>query len=336
MIPFVEFVNNRFQPKEHLFMLRPEAGHAMPKVNNVVDLSQYPRWLRYGPQVFLEMYRAEKVIVHGLFDPRLIILLAFQPWLIRKTCWVIWGGDLYAYRNKNQNWKTKFREIFASRVIKNIPLITTTVPGDYELAKKWYRTKAKYIQNLMYPSHVIRATNPDKNTIKEQIFIQIGNSADPENNHKEIIDRLANLKNNNIIIFAPLSYGDKQYGDNISRYGKSIFGDKFIALRKLLSFEKYNEYLLNIDIVIFNHKRQQAMGNTIALLGFGKKVYLRSDVTPWPFFKNIGLSIFDSKGDISIEPLSSQEKNINRSICCKVFSESNLYESWVNVFSMVF
>ena len=41
-----------------------------------------------------------------------------------------------------------------------------------------------------------------------------------------------------------------------------------------MPFEKYLEFLSEIDIAIFAHKRQQAFGNIISLLGMGKKVYL--------------------------------------------------------------
>lgn len=38
-----------------------------------------------------------------------------------------------------------------------------------------------------------------------------------------------------------------------------------------MDFNEYINFLSTIDIAIFNHKRQQGMGNIITLLGMGKK-----------------------------------------------------------------
>lgn len=35
------------------------------------------------------------------------------------------------------------------------------------------------------------------------------------------------------------------------------------------------------------------MGNTITLLGLGKKVFMRSNVTQWDFFKSHGIAVYD-------------------------------------------
>jgi dTDP-N-acetylfucosamine:lipid II N-acetylfucosaminyltransferase len=279
------------------------------------------------------MYKAKKIILHGLFDPRLILLLAFQPWLIKKTCWAIWGGDLYSYRKKNINWSNWLKENFFKYMLaRKIPLITTTVPGDFQLAQYYYKTSAEYISNLMYPSHLARFNEVNNANKGKEVVIQIGNSADPENNHLEIIDKLEKFKNDNIKVYAPLSYGDKKYGDAISRYGKIKFGEKFVPMREILKFEEYNNYLSKIDIVIFNHKRQQAMGNTIGLLSYGKKVYLRKDITPWKFFKDMKLSIFDSTAELSMELLDEKTKDDNVKICREEFCEMKLFEAWDIIF----
>ena len=38
------------------------------------------------------MRNSDKVIPHGLFSPHLVFLLFGQPWLLKKSYWVIWGG----------------------------------------------------------------------------------------------------------------------------------------------------------------------------------------------------------------------------------------------------
>ena len=52
----------------------------------------------------------------------------------------------------------------------------------------------------------------------------------------------------------------------------------------LMSFDDYNKYLASIDIAIFHHDRQQAMGNVIGLISLGKKVVLKDSISSYEFF----------------------------------------------------
>ena len=84
--------------------------------------------------------------------------------------------------------------------------------------------------------------------------------------------------------------------------------------------DKYVEFLNNIDIAIFAHNRQQAMGNTISLLGMGKKVYMRHDITPCTFFSEIGVKVFDFN-NIDLETINSNVMNENIEIIKSSFSK---------------
>src|SRR6185437_8411116 len=232
---------------------------------------------------------------------------------------------------KSRDWK-RF-ELLRQFVIKRLPLITTTVPGDYLLARQWYGTKARYIQNIMYTSHISRRVLPCDDVEKDILVIQIGNSADPSNNHKEIIDKLSALRADNFVVYAPLSYGNKSYSDEIIAYGLSKLGDRFTPMTTFMPFEEYNEYLRRIDIVIFNHRRQQAMGNTIALLSLGKMVWLRSDVTPWNYLIDIGLNIYDSKSQFRLYRMPQDKKQENIALCKQVFSDDALLSAWKRIFN---
>jgi len=109
-----------------------------------------------------------------------------------------------------------------------------------------------------------------------------------------------------------------------------MFGDKFILLLNFMPFEKYIELLGQIDIAVFAHKRQQAMGNTITLLGLGKKVYMRSDVTPWKLFLELGVKIFDVE-NINFSQISPHEVELNNKIISKYFSTFRLTKQWSQI-----
>jgi hypothetical protein len=276
------------------------------------------------------MKDSDKVILHGLFDPKVILLLFFNRKVLKKTYWVLWGGDLYCYKFCPKNWKNKLRYFFLGSVIKNIGNIITYIKGDYCYAVEWFGSKANYHECIMYSSNLYKEYKaPSKQ--HSGINIQVGNSADPSNNHLEIFDKLEAFKEQDIKIYAPLSYGNQVYAKQVIAEGKKRFSDKFEALTEIMSFDQYLAFLGKIDIAVFNHKHQQAMGNTITLLGLGKKVYMRSDVTQWEFFKEHGMVIFDIE-NFKLTPMPKESAQTNILYTKDYFSEENYQQQLSEVF----
>lgn len=335
--PFIELIKENFNFEEHEFLLTGGMAEEELIKSKNVHLAKKGKLarLKHCFNALIKMHQADKVILHGLFDIYFVIILFFTPWLLKKCYWVMWGGDLYVYQLGERNWKWKVREFFRRPVIKNMGYFTTTVPGDFVLAQKWYGTKAKWIHNLMYPSHLCRDTGKTscKKEKNNNIFIQIGNSADPTNNHIEVIDKLEKYKNENIRVYCPLSYGSEAHKQSVIAYGKSILGDKFIPITEFMSFDDYNLYMACIDIAIFNHDRQQAMGNTIGLLSLGKKVVMKPTVTPFNFFTEIvDINIYTIDDASLLEPLSGKESLSNTYKIKDYFNKERLIENWMEVF----
>ena len=324
MIPFVEFVNQNFTPKDHVFMLNPEKGHSMPESENVFNLGKLPPAFRYFPR-FWGMYRAEKVILHGLFDPRLVLLLMLQPWLLKKCYWVIWGGDLYDHQLGKKTFKWKLREFYKQHTIRKMGHFITHIRGDYELAQQWYRAKGQWHECFMYPSNLYREY-PITPKPHEGINILLGNSASSSNNHLDALEKLRPFAGKNIRIYCPLSYGDAAYGDQIAEAGRVIFGDKFIPLREFMPFDEYLKFLSGMDIAIFNHNRQQGMGNITTLLGQGKCVAIRDNLTSKSFFDNLEIDLLsvDKIRDLSKDIKINTSKNVE--IISGYFSSKNLID----------
>ena len=84
----------------------------------------------------------------------------------------------------------------------------------------------------------------------------------------------------------------------------------------------YLDFLGDIDIAIFAHKRQQAMGNIITLLGLGKKIYIRNNISSWQFFKDIDVQLFNYP-NIKLDPLNNKIKEENIKTVKSFFSEEN-------------
>lgn len=316
---YIEFVDQNFDISKHRFMIvgKEKYEYGLTKKHPI-------EWLNKKGKFFALLsaaYQAEKIILHGLWIERINQFLFLQPWLLKKCYWVMWGGDFYV--PETQGWVKK-------QVIKKMGNLVTYLKGDYELAQKWYGAKGHYHECFMYPSNLYKEYDilPKAHDV---INIQIGNSADPTNNHLEILEMLVQYKDQNIKIFAPLSYGDMEYAKTIATRGKEMFGDKFTPLLQFMPFENYLELLGQIDIAVFAHKRQQAMGNTITLLGLGKKVYMRSDVTPWPFFMSIGVNVLDVE-QLDIKFLSEGEARRNKETISGYFSEKKLIEQYTEIF----
>jgi dTDP-N-acetylfucosamine:lipid II N-acetylfucosaminyltransferase len=325
---FIHFINKHFSQEPHHFIVYGEANLSdFPAEQRITYI---PHLLRGMQELVVEIYSARKIVIHGLFSSHLLYFLALQPWILKKCYWIIWGGDLYVHNSVKIDWRWKKNEIFRKFVVSRIGNFVTHVKGDYELAQQWYGAKGKWHESFVYPSNLYQA--PTKKPLPhEGINILLGNSADPSNNHIEVLEMLKGYRKDNIKIFCPLSYGDQSYAQDVINYGTLIFGNKFIALRDFMSLNNYTKLLSEIDVAVFNHKRQQGMGNIISLLGAGKKIYLRNDITTWQMFKNINVIVNDiNKLDLFLMDDYLAVKNIER--ISKYFSEQNLILSLQRVF----
>ena len=323
MSPFIDVINNNFNREEHKMLVinisNIECPLDLKKQDGVIWITKKYELLKLS---YL-LNNSNKIILHGLFLNSLIISLFFQPWLLKKCCWVMWGGDFYL--PEKQRW-------FKKQVIKKIRHFVTYLKGEFKLVEKWYDVKGTYHESFMYPSNLYKEYDIKPKVDGSIINIQVGNSADSTNNHIEVFEKLKKYKDENIKIYVPLSYGNKDHSENVIIKGKEIFGDKFIAITEFMSSEKYLEFLGYIDVAIFAHKRQQAMGNIITLIGLGKKIYIRSEITTWKFFKDINVSVFDFD-NLELERINETPKTKNIENIKSYFSEKNYLHQLNNFFN---
>ncbi|MBE0492604.1 MAG: TDP-N-acetylfucosamine:lipid II N-acetylfucosaminyltransferase [Sulfurospirillum sp.] len=324
MNSFVKFIDENFDNKKHFFYL---TGKDINTKSNVIDIRNKIDFIKNIIKLNIDLYKSEKIIVHGFNQSYLFYLFFFQPWLLKKSYWIMWGGDLYSYLQKPKSLKMKLLYFIRDSIFKKIAYLVTGTTGDYELAKKWYGATGKHIKCFNYPSNLYKEYDI-KPKEHSTINIQLGNSADPTNNHIDVLKQLTKYKDEDIQIFVPLSYGNQEYAQDVTRKGKELFGNKFISLAEFIPFEKYLEFLGEMDIAIFNHRRQQAFGNIISLIGMGKKVYLNSESTLNGVMTKYDLKVFDTI-DISLNLLDNEQKIKNINIVKTNFSK----ESFINSLS---
>lgn len=326
--PYIEFVKTHFAFEEHAFVLIGDINMFPVKLESNIYLCN--RKMQIFPLIW-KMIFARKIILHSLCVPRIVKLLAIQPWLLNKCYWLIWGGDLYHYNMRAKTPESDKYEATRAFVIKRIGHLVTYVKGDYHLAQEWYSTRGLHHKCLLYTSNIYTELAVPPKTGKT-INVLVGNSAAPTNEHMEILEKLAVFKDANMVIYCPLSYGGTDlYMKKIVEKGKELFSNNFIPLTEYMHLPMYLDLLGQIDIAVFAHRRQQAMGNTITLLGLGKKVFMRRDVAQWPLFTGVGVKVFDVDS-IDINPIDQQTALANKKNIAERFSEKRLIADYQEIF----
>jgi hypothetical protein len=333
---FIEFVNENFDASEHTFWVYGDLERYRIELQGNVNYlgEDLFRSAKKTLMMFKDIQRKDRVILHSFHGIKMAALLMLTPWVLKKCYWFMWGGDLYQYQTGKRNLKWRLTELFRRPAIKRMGNFVTYVKGDYALAKEWYGCSGRLHECLMYTSNIYK-----KNIIDSDVAatdgkktILLGNSADPTNNHFSAFDILETYKNENIEIIVPLSYGVKGYAAEVIAEGQRRFGSKFVPLTDFMPFNQYFSLLGKVDIAVFNHNRQQAMGNTISLLGLRKTVFLNKGTTQWSFFEEKGIHVFDLQR-FSLVSLSEVEKNDNEKKIEAYFSAENLAGQLGAVFS---
>lgn len=334
-VSFINFINKNFNKQEHLFFVYG-ANECYEK--NDLENDFNVKSIKEQKISFLKsIYTSDKIILHSLLISRkLLLFLAIQPFLLKKCNWVIWGGDLYHYKYRKRTFKENLYEYVRKLVIGKVGRLVSHIKGDYELAKEWYGAKGKYCYSFMYLSNVYKEY--DISNMKEDkdcLVVQVGNSADITNDHIQIFLKLEKYKNENIEIICPISYGNIKYRDKVIEEGKKIFGDKFKPITNFIPFQEYLQMLARVDVAIFNHQRQQAVGNITTLLGLGKKVYIKDDITTWDFCFQHNLKVFNANSNIDdlFIKLSENDKLNNIQNVKDNFSELKLKNDLEKIFN---
>ena len=288
---YIEFMKVCFPEYEHYFFTN--ASDSQLNIYNDDNVYYY----RSAAEIFLKpgniaiLRRCSKIIISGVFISWKTKALMVMSGLIRKTYLHFWGGDFYCHRSKYsiKHARHALGKILQHCMIKNCAGTINLIEPDIEKLCEIFPNNTKHFVAPMKGSplrkidfQAIRVKPKDSNAFR----ITIGNSAFTENQHIEAFHLLEHLKNENIEIFCPLSYGIPAYRDEVIAEGRRIFGEKFRPITEFMSFEEYTNLLASCSAGVFNNNRQQGMGNISLLIRLGKKVYIRDDTAMWQHFRH--------------------------------------------------
>lgn len=318
---FIEFTNKYFNSQEHIFLVYGEKREDSFMVKNAENVIFVDNIHIKNPIINELIFKSEKIIIHAnnIFITKLILK---NPKILKKAYMIFWGFDIYTFKEENKSFKEKIWDKLAKYQISNVKGVCTLVDKDYQELQKYIpKIKGKHFKARYFISENYDYRNKlrGSNQHTESTYILLGNSASETNSHIEILEKMRIYADENIKIICPLSYGSKEYGNNIIKLGKEIFKDKFIPLTELLALEEYEKIISKCSIGIFNNNRQQGMGNISALLSYGAKVFIRSDTTMWESFVDKKYNIYDisevGKSNWNdIKYISSEKANENYKI----------------------
>lgn len=276
--PFVDLTNKYFGNKDHLFLIK--RSNIDSKVAPFPEYSNVYEYIKLDGIKFFAK-NIEKLIFHSLFEQDWVEYLYKNKDLLNKSYWVMWGGDLY---NPPRDEKNDY-------VRKNFKGYLNDIDKEYALNKYGMSDNFfKVFYNFPISKEMLDNTKQES---KDYVKIQINNSCNKST--LEVLDMLSKFKDEKIHITTVLSYGKyMKYKEPIIQKGKELFGEKFEYIEDLMPPADYANYLAQNDILILNQRQQQAVGNTLASLYLGKKVFIREEIPTNKYLNNEGIKIFNT------------------------------------------
>ena len=289
---------------------------------------------------YLKKYDFDLLIVHSGYLNYLLLSFINKKKMLNKTILSLWGGsDSKKFEVCEGSFVLKLLgriyEILRRGMYRNLFGIASIIPDDYENIKKTYKLNCNYYESIypFIPSLIDSFKKKNNSSFK----IQVCHSGSSDCNTLETLKVIEKYKNDNILVYASLSYGNKEYIDKVSEMGRKIFGDKFIPNYDIISADKYAEYISQLDVLINNSNVQQGLGNIYLALCSGVKVYLNSEGKNWKSFKAEGSIVYnvDSIKNADINELleiSDNAKKTNYEKNIKQFDTKYALEKWQKIF----
>jgi dTDP-N-acetylfucosamine:lipid II N-acetylfucosaminyltransferase len=320
-LPLVNWMIKQEELKNHKFLIITTNEFLLNETSRIIKIESpvKNKILSNLKAFFTEVNKNDSIVLHGL---PLIYLLFFCPHKWKKTSWVINGADLYGFvkSKKISFWKKLMFSRFKSHI--------THIEGDSMLANKIFNSKAKFIYSPMYLSNTVRTNffTEDKK-INNDFVILVGNSLSPNNNHIHIFEQLSKNASKIEKIICPINYGlDMEYKNKVIEFGFFYFKDKFHPITEFLPLTDYEAILSKVDIAVFDHWRQEAMGVTLMLLSLGKTVFMNSKTTSYESLESRGFKVFDNKKIFENGP-SMENVSENKALLEQYYSIDRLVKS---------
>lgn len=199
------------------------------------------------------------------------------------------------------------------KVIRRIDFFGHFIPEDFDLLRNLSRSKMTYVPFTFNALEALQYDN-DETLVGDNVLI--GNSATITNNHFEVFEKLKKIPLGERKVYCPLSYGDREYAEEVVFRGTEAFGANFVPLQSFLPLIEYKKILHSCGFVFMNHDRSQASDNILINLSSGAKVFMSEKSSLYAYFRHLGITLFTTQRDMDSEllfrPLNRDERIRNR------------------------
>ncbi|MFV9483997.1 TDP-N-acetylfucosamine:lipid II N-acetylfucosaminyltransferase [Christiangramia sp. ASW11-125] len=303
----------------------------------------------------LNLYNYDAIFIHYMTEEKCKIINAAP--LNLPVIWLFWGQDAQklfmdrSYKEKTRklikdllgwneylypytNW---IRRLFLpykerGRAMKRINFCAPVISNELELMNDRLSLNLEFI-DFSYGSLDDFVTEAIRDLEISGPNILVGNSSTAACNHIESFDFIKeNLDWKHRKIIVPLSYGSKDYRNEILKIGQEYFGENFMPLTDFLPIQKYNEFLGSCSLAIMNHNRQQALGNIIGLLWLGTKIIMDKNNPLFQFLTSKGFiiqsvqALASDRIDSHSGSLGIKKRNHNRKLLQLYYSDEVVLE----------
>lgn len=323
-----------------------------------IDIIREEDFLKY-----LEERAINAIMLHGLN------LINIIPQIKKhiKIFWFAWGYDIYSFpadkpfiplnlyrsltkKNIESSFINKLRVLHGKidsfckrkkieKAISRIDYFSGVLPDEYQLMKNNSYFKAKEVIFNYFSTDGLSSEDLNQ-PYCEGNFIQVGNSANPTNNHIDLYELISKLNLHDTKIYSFLSYsGSQDYIENVKKYGENLFGNNYIAITDFLPLHEYKNIVIKCNNVIMGHERQQAMGNIHNAIWTGCKVYLFETSVTYRCLKQLGFLVFTIEKDLTkqniLQKLTDEEKLYNRKKILEYHSEEIHYKNLNSILDLI-
>ncbi|WP_456376534.1 TDP-N-acetylfucosamine:lipid II N-acetylfucosaminyltransferase [Lutibacter sp.] len=299
---------------------------------NLLDDKIVKVWFIWG----FDFYQSWGLINIKLYEPETSNFLYSQRYYYKKMIifnnFSFWLFSKFKYRKYllpkkinnilDSNYLTEFY-----KATKKIDILVPVVPTEYSLVNKIgiSPTFAPFTYGCLED---ILGDKIEDNVLKSKNIL-IGNSANPTNNHVDIFEKISKFNLKDRKIYVPLNYsGSSEYIDFVKEKGYHYFGDKFVPVLNFMPLNEYNKLLLSCGFVLFNHIRQQAVGNLITMGYLGAKIFLNKRSPVYKYYKGLGVNIYNLN-ELNENNLKSnliiEDVNINKNLFFKIYSRDSVH-----------
>lgn len=332
----LQFINSN---KSHVVFLHALESNKQNLVFEILPTIKKV-WFIWG----YDLYGNWPLLKQNIYEPNTQSLLNLKTDLKTKLIHNPFSFYLFQKRHLVKKISKKAYNILSNafdtpfyRAAQLIDYVVPVVPTEYHIIKKM-NLPAQYAP---FTYGCIEDLLGDKinESVSNQPNILVGNSADPSNNHLEVFLELAKLDLQDRKVYVPLSYsGNSQYKEKVLQVGRELLGSNFYPLLDFMTLEEYNKILLSCGTLIFNHVRQQGVGNIITLGYLGGTLFLNAKSPVYSYYKSLGMKIFTVQ-EVSSQlsnTLEEQEVKNNQTILFSLYSRSAVHDKIKTLVQMVF